>query len=362
MNPRWTRLLAIAVAASVFCASSALTQITISEAAAIYSGAFTCAAKFRGSFLDLLTQACWQCPSTHPHRTPFPDVAAPNACERRAQTLYRRVSGPENPTGILQCRSGWFPHFDGKCYSCGSGYNRTADPNIASARACERVIPAAYSPATRTGVEGCPAGAFRNGLTAYCYACPPDFSRNAVIADDLTKVKACSRISTAVRDATVAKYERHKNDHPESRANLARAAAPARTTGAAAPVGPGPVARYPEDKSRQDQMVAILEDELKRKTGYVVVSWMRTAGLALIVGYTGTDGYAMTKVDTNYVCRKVSSGAFTAGVSVGAGASEEIGISKSALAPGRSETNGVQVAAGVVFDLQPRLALERDNR
>jgi hypothetical protein len=299
--------------------------------------------------LDILSAACWQCPATHPHRTIFIPITVWNACERSAQTLFRKPSGPENATGLIgtDCRSGWFLHWDRKCYSCGSGYVRTADPNIASSRACMRVIPPAWTTATRRGVEGCPDGAFRNGLTASCYSCPPDYLRNAVIADDLTKVNACSSISNELREATRAKYEQRKNDHPETRANLARAAAPA--AGPAAPpdiVGGG---RYPEDSVRHAQMVAMLDDELERKSGFVVVSWMKTSGGSLLVGYTRAEGYAMTMVDTTHTCRKVSSDAFTAGAAVGVGMSEEIGLSQSPLGAGKSETNGVQVA--VAFGL-----------
>lgn len=347
MNPKSAITFAAALAASVILVRPALGQISIAEAPAVYRGPYTCAAKFPGSFWDLGSGACWQCPATHPHRTIFIPITVWNACERSAQTVFRKPTGPRNATGLIgtDCTSGWFLHWDRKCYSCGSGYVRTADPNIASSRACMRVIPPAWTKATRQGVEGCPDGAFRNGLTASCYSCPPDHFRNAVIADDLTKVNACSRISNDLREATRAKYEQQKNDHPATRANLARAAAPA--AGPAAPpdrVGGG---RYPEDSVRQAQMEVMLEAELERESGFVVVSWMKTAGGSLLVGYTRAEGYAMTKVDTTYACRKASSDAFTAGVSAGVGASEEIGLSQSPLDSGRSETNGWQVAVAL---------------
>jgi hypothetical protein len=98
-------------------------------------------------------------------------------------------------------------------------------------------------------------------------------------------------------------------------------------------------------------MVAILDDELERESGFVVVSWMRTSGASLLVGYTHGEGFAMTKVDTAYKCRTVKSDAFTAGISAGAGVSEELGLSQSALDAGKSETNGVQVAAALGLTL-----------
>ena len=343
MNWKWPVVRVTALAAAGAVMRPAPAQISVSEVPAVYRGAFTCAAKYPGSFLDIASAACWQCPATHPKRTIFIPITVPNACERPATTLYRKASGPENPTGFPPaCRSGWFPHWDLKCYSCGSGYNRTADPNIASPRACERVIPAAWTTATRKGVEGCPAGAFRNGLTASCFACPPDYSRNAVVADDLTKVKACTRISTAARDEARAKFERHKNDHPETRASLGRSAN-AYTTA----VNPSSGSVVPDaDSARRSEMRGLIDDEYEKGGEFKVVTWLVTGGGSLAIGYTHAEGFAMTRIDENSrVCRKAWANSFTAGLSVGAGGVEQMEFSKEPLREGLSESNGWQVGA-----------------
>jgi hypothetical protein len=191
-------------------------------------------------------------------------------------------------------------------------------------------------------VEGCPAGAFRNGLTAQCYACPPDYSRNALIGDDLRKIKACTRISTSVQEATHAKFDQRKNDHPTTKANLTSARAPS-----PGPPATPPVARTAADKLRHEQMVTILDKELQAGTGYIVVSWMISASFSAVIGYTRAEGFAMTRVGTVYSCRRVTADSFVAGISAGAGLTEEIGLSQSPLVEGPSETNGWQVGLTV---------------
>lgn len=94
-------------------------------------------------------------------------------------------------------------------------------------------------------------------------------------------------------------------------------------------------------------MEAILDDELERESGFVVVSWMRTSGVSLLLGYTHGAGYAMTKVGAAYTCRKVTSDTFTVGISGDLGVTEELGLSQAPLDSGKSETNGVQVAIGL---------------
>ena len=344
MNPKSTITFAAALAAGLGCVSPALAQISIAEAPALYRGPATCATKFPGSFLDLGSAACWQCPATHPKRTIFIPITVPNACERPAQTLYRKASGPENPTGLVgtQCRSGWFPHWDLKCYSCGSGYVRTAEPNIAHARACVRVIPAAWTTATRKGVEGCPAGSFRNGVTPYCYQCPPDYSRNAVIADDLTKVNACTKVSASTHDRTRAWFEQHKGDRPEARASLGRSANAFKANA----VSDDGTLLPNADSARRSEMRGLIDDEYEKNGDFKTVSWLISAGGSFILGYSHAEGFAMTRVESGRVCRKAWSNAFTAGISAGAGGGvEQMEFSKDPLKEGASQSNGWQIGA-----------------
>lgn len=341
MNPKWTITFAAALAAGVAGARPAFAQLLVTEAPAIYRGGATCATKFPGSFLDIGTAACWQCPSTHPRRTIFP-VTASNACERPAYEAFKRASGPENPTGFLRtdCRSGWFLDIGkGKCYSC-AGYNRTAYP-IDHARACSKAIPAAWTSAARQGVEGCPAGSFRNGVTPYCYACPPDYTRNAVIADDLTTVNACSRIADAVREAARAKFEEAKETYTTTRDHLVRIASSATIYDAG-------LAAF--DLLSRELMKTALDSAVQGLGGFNplrfnTISWLASVGGAVGLGYTHGQGYVMTKVNGSYQCWKAWSNTFTGGVSAGVGAVIEIGLSNG-MDEGPSESNGWQVAAG----------------
>ena len=336
MNPKWSLTVAAALVAGVVLPSPAPAQLLVTELPALYRGPFTCAAKFPGSFLDLGTAACWQCPSTHPRRTIFA-VTAGNACERPAQTLYRKAYGPENPTGWLgtDCRSGWFLHWDKKCYSCGSGYSRTADPNIASTKACVRVVPPAWTSATKRGVEGCPAGAFRNALTANCYACPPDYSRNAVVADDLTKVNACTKVAVGVHDETRAKFEAAKDTYIQTRDELGRIAASMAVRDPA-------LAGF--DAAGRTVIKELVDGSLMYQNGFDAASMVISVGAAAVVGYSHLYGYVMTKVNGVHQCRKIWANTFSAGASLGGGAVIEIALSKGVSAV-PSETNGFQILA-----------------
>ena len=309
---------------------------SISEAPAMYRGEATCPTKFPGSFLDIGTAACWQCTSTHPRRTIFP-VTGVQACERPAYEAFRRAGGPENPTGWLRtdCRSGWFLDIGkGKCYTC-SGYNRTAYA-VDHARACSKLVPISWASASRMGVEGCPAGSFRNGLTASCYACPAGHSRNAVIADDLTKVNACTAVSFAPGpDPTREKFDATKGAQSGTQSLLGSTAAGMTTFNSA-------TAAF--DLASREVMKALVDGELLYLNGFDAVTWLVSAGLAVGIGYTHNYGYVMSKVDGAHQCRKTWTNTFTGGLAVSAGAAFTIIVQKGvSLEP--SETNGWQVGA-----------------
>ena len=348
MTPKWLVLFAAGLVAGIVSVRPASAQLSVAEVPAAYRGAYTCPAKFPGSFLDPFSAACWQCPSTHPRRTVLPPVpiTASNACERPSQTLYRKAYGPENPTG-LSCRTGWFRHWDLKCYSCGSGYGRTTELNIASPGACSRTIPAAWTTATRRGVEGCPKGAFRNGLTASCYSCPSDYSRNALIADDLTKVNACTKVSVTTHDQTRAKFLAQKDSHAATRDNLA---------GIAGSLGTFDPNNAAFDTVARRAMKLTLDREIARDSPFDAITLLVSGGLAAVAGYTHGFGYVMSKSAGAYECRKTWANTFTAGLTVAVGAVLETGFATE-VSLGSSESNGWQVEyeAGVVaagFGLQ----------
>jgi hypothetical protein len=308
----------------------------ITEAPAMYRGGATCSTKFPGSFLDIGTGACWQCPTTNPQRTVFP-VTGAQACERPAHEQFRRAGGPENPSGLLRtdCRSGWFLDIGkGRCYTC-SGYNRTAYA-VDHARACSRLVPVARSSASRKGVEGCPPEAFRNGLTANCYACPAGHSRNALIADDLTKVNACTAISfSSGPDPTKQKFDAAKNAQSGSRDMLG-------TTASSLTNHDPNTGGF--DLISREAMKALVDGELLYLNGFDAVTWLASAGLAVGLGYTHSYGYVMSKVDGARQCRKTWSNTFTGGVAASVGATFTIILQKGA-SEGASETNGWQVGA-----------------
>src|SRR5437867_11652880 len=117
--------LTAALVASFACASHAFAQL-LAEVPATYRGKMSCESKYPGSFLDVGTNACWQCSSAYPRRTVLP-VTGAQACERPATQLFKKALGPERPTGIIgtDCRSGWFLDVGKRaCYSC-AGYQRT---------------------------------------------------------------------------------------------------------------------------------------------------------------------------------------------------------------------------------------------
>jgi hypothetical protein len=158
-----------------------------------------------------------------------------------------------------------------------------------------------------------------------------------VIADDLTKVNACTRLNFTQQDATRAKFAQNKDDRPQSRANLGRAAVAAAGSGSQNPVD--------FDQIRRDLMKSTLEDELERDSGFDTVSWLISAGGSFGVGFTHGEGFVMTKVDGSYACRKAWANAFSAGAAARGSLADEIGLSKGGIASGRSESNGWQIGA-----------------
>jgi hypothetical protein len=334
MNPKPTFTLITAFAASFACASPVIAQLA-TDVPAVYRGGATCPTKYPGSFLDIGTAACWKCPTTQPNRTIFP-VTATNACERPAYEAFKRASGPADPTGFLRtdCAKGWFLDIGkGKCYSC-AGYNRTAYA-IDHARACSKVIAATWASALKQGPDGCAPGSFRNGLTTKCYACPPDYSRNAVVADDLTKVNACTKNSGSTEAATEANFNASKDAQAGSKTQLGD------MSGRLTSYDPGQAAF---DLGARALMKETVDGTLLYQNGFNAVSMMGSVSVAGVVGYTHAWGYSMQKVSGAYVCKKIWANTFTGGISAGAGVVVEIALS-TGVEDGGSETNGWQVSA-----------------
>jgi len=101
---------------------------------------------------------------------------------------------PAELKGKGGCPEGQFwDVWTGYCWSCPGGYNRTVFA-VTAGNACEQVIPAAVSGATRfNGL--CPPGQFWDLLTGACWSCPSSFDRTVF---PVTGGAACERVIAAV--------------------------------------------------------------------------------------------------------------------------------------------------------------------
>jgi hypothetical protein len=155
-----------------------------------------------------------------------------------------------------------------------------------------------------------------------------------VIADDLTKVNACTRSSDAVHDATEARFLQAKDSQAGSQPYLGGLSRRVTT--------------YDPTQAAFDLMVRALmktavDGELLYQNGFNAISVMASVSIAGVLGYTHGFGYVMTKSSGAHVCKKTWLNAFTGGISAGAGVVLEIGLSKGVV-DGASETNGWQVS------------------
>ena len=147
-----------------------------------------------GQFFDLITGACWSCPSGY-NRTIFA-VNGSAACERPAYSSFGSASSTAG-TGIFgtDCPSGYVYDFGlGRCYRCPSGSAKVIFQAWNSSSACETVHPAVFSSATR--YDGlCPNGQFLDIGTGYCWTCPAGYNRTIFGIGTAT---ACEKVIPAV--------------------------------------------------------------------------------------------------------------------------------------------------------------------
>ena len=141
---------------------------------------------------DRLLGACYSCPSGY--KRSASSVSSSKACYRRISAkLYKakKHGGVKNPKP-----AGAFldPRNKGEYWSCPKGYGRTVVHAVNSSKACKKTIPGkSYAAKSKKrGTFGCRAGAFRNGLENACYTCPKGYSRSAVPGTKLhTRKSAC---------------------------------------------------------------------------------------------------------------------------------------------------------------------------
>jgi hypothetical protein len=161
---------------------------------AVYEGVSSCSAKYPGSKTDFGTQKCFTCPDHMPDRT-LNAVISAEACVRPATIQWAKARHHGKAKGLFgtDCPDGQFWDPNGRCYSCPAKMDRSLEYGVTSSKACYKRQTAAYTAAAIHGTAGCPEGTFQNGLTKKCFSCPAGTYRNANIANDLTKINACTR-------------------------------------------------------------------------------------------------------------------------------------------------------------------------
>jgi hypothetical protein len=134
---------------------------------------------------------CWTCPDGY-NRTTF-SVKSDKACERPASERFAKAIRHGKGKGILgtDCDGGQFWDPNGYCYSCPSGYNRTAHP-VTSAKACSQRVHAEYTTARKyADAKKCEDGSFFDVGTNKCWTCPEGYRRTVF---PVTGGKACELI------------------------------------------------------------------------------------------------------------------------------------------------------------------------
>jgi len=127
-----------------------------------------------GSFMDPTRGGeCWSCPSGY-DRSAAP-VEWADACVKPAKENFKKVNRHGRATGFFgtDCPSGQFwDAKDGHCYSCPSGYNRTGY-SITDSRACSQLVPAQQSKATLNGKVQCQGNEIFDLINGgECWSCP----------------------------------------------------------------------------------------------------------------------------------------------------------------------------------------------
>ncbi|MCG8330072.1 MAG: discoidin domain-containing protein [Chitinophagales bacterium] len=147
----------------------------------------------RGTIYDPIDGGtCWTCPDGY-NRTVF-SVKSNKACERPAGERFARANRHSRGGGLLgtDCPGGQFWDPNGYCYSCPSGYSRTAYP-VTSDKACSQRVHADYKAARLySSAKDCQSGYFFDPGTNKCWTCPNGFKRTVF---PVNGEKACEKIS-----------------------------------------------------------------------------------------------------------------------------------------------------------------------
>jgi len=131
-----------------------------------------------GAFFDPIDGgSCWRCPGES-RRTVF-HVQSRDACEVPAHEKFSSAKRHGRGKGLLRtdCARGQFWDPNGYCWTCPSGYHRTAHP-VTSGKACADRVGATRSHAQAAGSLACPAGSFFDLIDGgTCWRCPGGYSR-----------------------------------------------------------------------------------------------------------------------------------------------------------------------------------------
>ena len=142
----------------------------------------------RDSFYDIGTSKCWTCPSGY--KRTVAAVNSANACERAGGERFAKAITGGSGTGLLgtDCKPGYFWDPNGKCYKCPSGYNRTGHA-VTSSQACSQKVNSNFTRAKPLGNVGCDKGFYDVG-TGKCWTCPSGFTRTAFAVNG---TRACEK-------------------------------------------------------------------------------------------------------------------------------------------------------------------------
>ena len=161
-----------------------------------------------GSFPDLGRSACYSCPEGYTRSIHAVDNY--KACQKPDSSIVGGYRAATFKAPLCATGSFFDPIRGGECYSCPSGYNRSA-AHIDATNACYIPIHEEFSSAThhkRTiWPHECSSGTFWDGYNGgNCYSCPGGYRRTAYHINDS---KACVRLvgETHSRSTLVKKAE-----------------------------------------------------------------------------------------------------------------------------------------------------------
>ncbi|MCF8178975.1 MAG: hypothetical protein K9J74_10750 [Sulfuritalea sp.] len=153
----------------------------------------------KGTFYDPIRGGeCWSCPSGYKRSAAHIDAA--NACFIPGGEEIKTATNHGRGKGLLKtdCAKGQFWDPNGNCYSCPSGFNRSAAP-VTAKNACSRRIAETHAKASVAKAAACGPGEIRDlkvkgaQSTTYgggCWRCPTAYDRTVFPVDGS---KACEK-------------------------------------------------------------------------------------------------------------------------------------------------------------------------